>query len=110
VQNYLPTEACVRWRTTDDGLPKASQFVSSPFVTDAHLGRNNTTGWVGYNVHLTETCEDDALNLITYVDATAAPTADGEVIPFVHPDPCTSSRCYRRSTSWIRAIWMPSFW
>jgi transposase len=84
LQNYLPTEAGVRWRTTDDGLPKASQFVSSPFDTDAHLGRKHTTGWVGYKVHLTETCEDDAPNLITHVETTAAPTADGEVTPRVH--------------------------
>ena len=84
LQNYLPTEAGVHWRTTDDGLPKASRFVSSPFDTDAHLGRKNTTGWVGYKVHLTETCEDDAPNLITHVETTAAPTADGEVTPRVH--------------------------
>jgi len=74
LQNYLPTEGGVLWRTTDDGLPKASQFLSSPFDTDAHLGRKNTTGWVGYKVHLTETCEDDAPNLITHVETTAAPT------------------------------------
>lgn len=84
VQNYLPTPAGARWRTTDDGLPKASQFVSSPFDTDAHLGRKNTTGWVGDKVHLKETCEEDAPNLITHVETTAAPTADGEVTPRVH--------------------------
>src|SRR5215204_2257086 len=63
---------------------QASQFLSSPFDTDAHLGRKNTTGWVGYKVHLTETCEDDAPNLITHVETTAAPTADGDVTPRVH--------------------------
>jgi Integrase core domain len=84
LQNYLPTEAGVRWRTTDDGIPKASQFLSSPFDLDAHLGRKNTTGWVGYKVHLTETCEDNAPNLITHVETTAAPMADGEVTPRVH--------------------------
>jgi hypothetical protein len=35
-------------------------------------------------VHLTETCEDDAPNLITHVETTAAPMADGEVTPRVH--------------------------
>lgn len=84
LQNYLSTEVGVRWRTTDDGIPKAAKFVSSPFDLDAHLGRKNTTGWVGYKVHLTETCEDDAPNLITHVETTAAPTADGEVTPRVH--------------------------
>ena len=84
VQNYVPTEAGPRWRSSDDGLPKASQFVSSPLDLDAHLGRKHTTAWVGYKVHLTETCEDDAPNLITHVETTAAPTADGEVTPRVH--------------------------
>jgi transposase len=46
--------------------------------------RKNTAGWVGYKVHLTETCEDDAPNLITHVETTAAPTANGEVTPLVH--------------------------
>jgi transposase len=83
VQNYLPTEA-LRWRTSDDGLPKASQFVSSPLDLDAHLGRKHITAWVGYKVHLTETCEGDAPNLITHVETTTALTADGEVMPRVH--------------------------
>jgi transposase len=47
LQNYLPTESGVRWRKTEDGPPKASQFVSSPFDTDAHLGRkNHRLGWL----------------------------------------------------------------
>jgi transposase len=35
-------------------------------------------------VHLTETCEDDLPNLITHVETTSAPTADGDVTPRVH--------------------------
>jgi transposase len=66
------------------GLPKASRFLSSPLDLDAHLGRKHTTAWVGYKVHLTETGEDDAPNLITHVETPAAPTADGEVTPHVH--------------------------
>jgi transposase len=84
VQNYVPTETGVRWRTSEDGLPKASQFVSSPLDLDAHLGKKHTTCWVGYKVHLTETCEEDLPNLITHVETTAAPTADGDVTPRVH--------------------------
>jgi transposase len=86
VQNYLQTEAGVRWRTDEDGLPKAAQFVSSPHDPDAHLGKKGRTCWVGYKVALTETCEDDAPNLITHVATTLAPTADGAVTPQVHED------------------------
>ena len=35
-------------------------------------------------MHLTATCEDDAPNLITPVETTPAPMADGEVTPRVH--------------------------
>lgn len=84
VQNYLRTEAGVRWRTSEEGLPKAAQFVRSPHDADAHLGKKGTTRWIGDKVHLTEACEDDVPNLITHVETTAAPTADGEATPRVH--------------------------
>lgn len=86
VQNYLQTEPGVRWRTDEDGIPKSAQFLSSPHDADAHLGRKGSTCWVGYKVALTETCEDDLPNLITHVETTPAPTADGEVMPKVHED------------------------
>lgn len=38
----------------------------------------------GYKVHLTETCEDDAPNLITHVATTAAPVVDAAVTAGVH--------------------------
>jgi transposase len=86
IQNYLQTEAGVQWRTEEEGLPKAAQFVSSPHDADAHLGKKGSTCWVGYKVALTETGEDDLPNLITHVATTPAPTADGEVTPQVHAD------------------------
>lgn len=84
VQNYLTTDAGVRFRTAEDGIPKAARFLSSPHDPDAHLGKKGTTCWIGYKVALTETCEDDAPQLITHVETTPAPTADGEMTPRVH--------------------------
>jgi transposase len=86
VQNYLQSEEGTRFRTAEDGLPPSAQFVSSPYDADAHLGKKRTTCWIGYKVSLTETCEDDLPNLITHVETTAAPTADGEATPKVHED------------------------
>jgi transposase len=86
VQNFLATEAGVRFRTAEDGLPPSARFVSSPYDQDAHLGKKGSTCWVGYKVALTETCEDDLPNLITHVETAAAPTADGEATPEVHAD------------------------
>jgi len=84
VQDYVPTPQGPRRRTQEDGLPASAAFVSSPHDTGAHDARKRTTTWVGYEVRLTETCDDDAPHLITHVETTAAPTADGAVTPLVH--------------------------
>jgi transposase len=84
VQQFIIGETDLRWRTEEDGLPPASRFLSSPYDPDAHLARKSTTQWVGYKIHLTETCEEDLPQLITNVETTSAPTADGETTPTIH--------------------------
>jgi transposase len=84
LQNYVPTEHGVRWRTAQDGLPPSAAFLSSPYDMQAHYARKRTTTWVGYKVHLTETCDEGSPHLITHVATTSAPTADGVVTPVVH--------------------------
>jgi transposase len=86
LQNYLQTEEGVRFRRAEDGLPKSAHFISSPYDGDAHLGKKGSVCWVGYKVCLTETCEEDCPNLITHVETTSAPIADGAVTPRVHRD------------------------
>jgi transposase len=53
-------------------------------TTDAHLAKQGSTCWVGYKAHVTETCEDDAPPLITQVETTTAPIADGDVTATIH--------------------------
>jgi transposase len=84
VQNYLPTDDGLRWRTNEDGLPPASQFISSPYDPEAHLALKQSTAWVGYKVHLTETCEPESPNLITDVQTVLAPIADWDSLPLIH--------------------------
>lgn len=84
VQNYRPTDRGVCFRTPEDGLPPASRFLSSPHDPDAHLAKKGATCWIGYKVALTETCEDDAPELITHVETVAGPVADGEMTPRIH--------------------------
>jgi transposase len=59
-------------------------MISSPYEPDAHYAKKYTNSWVGYKVHLTETCEPDAPNLITNVETTSAPVADGAVTEQIH--------------------------
>jgi transposase len=59
-------------------------MISSPYDLDAHYSKKHTTSWVGYKVHVSETCEPNSLHLITNVETTAAPIADGDVTEAIH--------------------------
>jgi transposase len=74
----------IYWLTEKEGIPPASQFISSPYDPDAHYARKYTNSWVGYKVHLTETCEEELLNLITNVATTTGPIADGDSTEPIH--------------------------
>jgi transposase len=83
IQNYLWDGTQLRWREADN-IPPAAQFISSPYDAEAHYARKHTTQWVGYKVHLTETCEDDLPHLITHIETTIGPAADGAATPKIH--------------------------
>ncbi len=84
IQQYYIEGGAVTWRTEKEGIPPSRHFISSPYDTDAHFGRKRTTQWVGYKVHLTETCDDELPRLITHVETTSAPISDGAVTSDVH--------------------------
>ncbi len=84
VQNYYQEGDRTRWRVDAQGIPPASLFISSPYDQDAHYAKKNTTQWVGYKAHVTETCDDERPPLITNVETTPGPVADGAVTPTIH--------------------------
>jgi transposase len=83
IQNYTWREQRLRWREATN-IPPAALFISSPYDVDAHYAKKRTTSWVGYKVHLTETCDDDTPHLITTVETTAGHIADGDVVGCIH--------------------------
>jgi len=83
-QNYYREDDRLLWRTDAQGIPPASVFISSPYDQDAHYAKKNTTQWVGYKVHVTETCDEGLPPLITNVETTPGPAADGAVTPVIH--------------------------
>jgi transposase len=83
IQNYLWGGTQLQWREADN-IPPAARFISSPYDAEAHYARKHTTPWVGYKVHLTETCEDDLPHLITNIATTPSPAADGAVTSQIH--------------------------
>ncbi|HZA22996.1 MAG TPA: IS1182 family transposase, partial [Dehalococcoidia bacterium] len=84
VQQYYLEGEHLHWRTEVQGIPPSRQVISSPYDLEARLGRKGTTQWIGYKVHLTESCEEDQPHLITQVTTTPAPLADGTVTPSIH--------------------------
>jgi transposase len=83
IQNYWWDGIQLQWREAAN-IPPAARFISSPYDPEAHYARKHTTQWVGYKVHLTETCEDDLPHLITNIETTPGPTADGAATPEIH--------------------------
>jgi transposase len=78
IQQYYYSDDKIRWRT-QEAAPPASIMRSSPYEPNAHYVKKHTTSWVGYKVHLSETCEPSELHLITNVETTPAPVADGDI-------------------------------
>jgi transposase len=84
VQQFVVGEGGLRWRTEEDGLPPSARVLSSPYDPDAHLPKKGSTQWVGYKIHVTETCDADLPELITNVETTLAPIADGDATPRIY--------------------------
>lgn len=82
-QFRLDAEGVVRWRTAEE-IPPAEVLIQSPFDVTAHFSHKRSTRWIGYKVHLTETCGPGGPHLITHVETTAATTPDVTVIQPIH--------------------------
>ncbi len=75
LQQYQVEEGLISWRQSGN-LPPGAQLIVSPYDSDARYGSKREQEWVGYKVHLTETCDETAPHLITDVQTTPASTAD----------------------------------
>ena len=77
--------ACGRFRPRSerDGLPPSRIRIQSPYETDARWVRRGDTRWTGYLMHITETCDDNRINVVTDV-ATWVSEADSQALPGIH--------------------------
>jgi transposase len=88
VQNYHAHDdprAGPRLREARDQPPKALAL-QSPYDLDARFHTKRETSWVGYTVHLTETCDPDRPHLITQVTTVPASTNDVELTDAIQAD------------------------
>lgn len=106
LQNYMRTgtehlgkgsEGQFSWREVGN-IPPATLFLSTPYDPEARYARKRSTSWIGYKVHLTESCDDEntalalatptstptAPHLITQVETSPAPSPDTAATPLVH--------------------------
>jgi transposase len=75
----------LRWRARDE-QPPAAVRIASPYDLEACYSSKRDTHWVGYKLHLTETCDPGQPDLITQVITTPATTPDGVMGPTIHHD------------------------
>jgi transposase len=83
VQHFHKVDGEVRRRDPKDRPPGAMCLVT-PYDREARNSIKRDTAWAGYKVHLTETCEADAPNLITNVATTLATVPDVSMTETVH--------------------------
>jgi transposase len=60
-------------------MPPPGQWVRSPYDPEARYGKKREIEWVGYKVHLTETCDEDGPHIITQVETRPAIEQDNQV-------------------------------
>ncbi len=84
-QQYEQRGTGLAWRQTAD-LPPASTRIVSPYDQDVRWGEKRQEGWVGFKVHITETCDDAGPALIVGVRTTSATAGDQTALGPIHAD------------------------
>ncbi len=64
--------------------PPATEPVESPYDPEARFRTRSGTSWTGYIVHLSETCEDDSVHLLTHAMTTIATVHEAKCTAAIH--------------------------
>jgi transposase len=81
-EQYTDPPGPPRWREAK-ALASPAELIASPYDPDARYCTKRCVEWVGYKVHLTETCDDGRPHLITQVVTTPATTPDCVMGPVI---------------------------
>jgi transposase len=66
-------------------MPEGALRIESPYEVEARYSTKRSMSWVGYKVHLTESCDEGLPHLITDVHTTAATATDvKQLAPIQH--------------------------
>ena len=83
LQQFVLIDDVLRSRERKE-MPAAATLLQSPFDIEARYSRKRSTEWLGYKLHVTETCNDDSPNLITNIMLTNATEQDVDAVEPVH--------------------------
>jgi transposase len=83
LQQYYGPGDPPQWRKEGD-TPAPASLIHSPHDQDARYSIKRGQAWVGYKVHLTESCDAEAPRLITHVETTPATTPDDQMLRVIH--------------------------
>jgi len=90
-EQYITDAGTLRWREVNE-IPTPAEMISSPYDAEARYSSKRSVEWVGYKVHLTETCDADTPHLITNVETTAAAVPDDSMLAVVHASLAAAGR------------------
>ncbi len=83
LEQFMIEEGEVQMRKGGN-MPPSAVRLESPYDADAHYGIKGAVAWVGYKVHFTETCDQDAPHLLVHVDTTEATISDMARLTPIH--------------------------
>jgi transposase len=83
VVQFYQDDDQTRWRGSGN-VPPGEYIFISPYDPDVRFSKKRDTSWVGYKVHLTETCDNDLPHLITHIETTLATQSDSEMLDPIH--------------------------
>jgi transposase len=84
-EQYTDPPGPLRWRAVKDRAPSA-ELIASPYDPEARYSTKRGVEWVGYKIHLTETCDDGRPHLITQVMTTPATMPDSVMGSVIQQD------------------------
>src|SRR3954463_10906166 len=82
-EDGAPPGGGVRLRAKGDP-PPATEPVESPYDPEARFRTRSGTSWTGYVVHLSESCEDDGVHLLTHAMTTIATVHEAKCTAAIH--------------------------
>lgn len=74
----------LRWKNNRELTVKETPCIESPYDTEVRYRRRCGTTWTGYITHLSETCDDEGVHLVTHVMTTHARSHEAQCMEGIH--------------------------